>query len=219
MTADADLSDKLDKFVQTHLEVTEAESPVSKKSRGFTEGDKILSVKSMGPVTGPYGTADNTYATADQDPTATGFTGTEPYGPNTMDYRADCDPAFQFIARSTPRSFGYETGYLSGDGQAPNGLPSGAGIAFPQNPNVGDYFLRIDYSPQILYRWDGKLWIRISTNVRTETGMTATDKSQLSNFINNENVIYSNNQEKLIPSAQPLSSILDLAPDNLPPKP
>ena len=214
MTADTDLSDKLDKFVQTHLEVTEAASPVSKSSRGFTEADKVLSVKSMGPVTGPYGTADNTYATADADPTQSGFTGTIS---TEMDWRADCDPAFQFIARSTPRSFGYETGYLSGDGQAPNGLPSGAGIAFPQNPQVGDYFLRIDYSPQILYRWDGKLWVRISTNVRTETGMTASDKSQLSNFINNENVIYSNNQEKLIPSAQPLSSILDLAPDNLPP--
>jgi len=216
MTADTDLSDKLDKFVQAHLEVTESVSPVSKKSKGFTEADKILTVKSMGPVTGPYGTADNTYATADADPTQPGFTGTIS---TEMDWRADCDPAFQFIARATPRSFGYETGYLSGDGSAPNGLPSGAGIAFPQNPQVGDYFLRIDYSPQILYRWDGQLWIRISTNVRTETGMTATDKSQLSNFINNENVIYSNNEEKLIPSAQPLSSILQLAPDNLPPKP
>jgi hypothetical protein len=216
MTADTDLSDKLDKFVQAHLEVTESVSPVSKKSKGFTEADKILTVKSMGPVTGPYGTADNTYATADADPTQPGFTGTIS---TEMDWRADCDPAFQFISRATPRSFGYETGYLSGDGSAPNGLPSGAGIAFPQNPQVGDYFLRIDYSPQILYRWDGKLWIRISTNVRTETGMTATDKSQLSNFINNENVIYSNNEEKLIPSAQPLSSILQLAPDNLPPKP
>jgi len=214
MTADADLSDKIDKFVQTHLEVTESVSPVSKSSSGFVEGDKILSVKSLGPVTGPYGTADNTYATADADPEQSGFTGTIS---QQMDWRADCDPAFQFIARSTPRSFGYETGYMSGDGTAPNGLPSGAGIAFPQNPQVGDYFLRIDYNPQILYRWDGKLWVRISTNVRTETGMTATDKSQLSNFINNEDVIYSNNQEKLIPSAQPLSSILALAPDNLPP--
>ncbi len=213
-TADSDLSDKIDKFVQTHLEVTESVSSVGKLSRGFTETDKILSVKSMGPVTGPYGTADNTYATADADPTQTGFTGTIS---TEMDWRADCDPAFQYIARATPRSFGYETGYMSGDGQAPNGLPSGAGISFPQNPNVGDYFLRIDYTPQILYRWNGQLWVRISTNVRTETGMTYTDQSQLSKFINNEGVIYSNNQEKLIPSAQPLSSILDLAPDNLPP--
>ena len=216
MTADMDLSEKIDKFVQARLETTEIAATRLDTGSGSVEGTKVLTVQSMGPITGPYGTADNTYATADADPTQPGFTGTIS---TEMDWRADCDPAFQFIARSTPRSFGYETGYMSGDGQAPNGLPSGAGIAFPQNPNVGDYFLRIDYSPQILYRWDGKLWIRISTNVRTETGMTATDKSQLSNFINNENVIYSNNQEKLIPSAQPLSSILDLAPDNLPPKP
>jgi hypothetical protein len=39
----------------------------------------------------------------------------------------------------------------------------------------------------------------------------------LSGFINNEDEIYNNNEGKLIPSAQPLSSILALAPDNLPP--
>jgi hypothetical protein len=71
--------------------------------------------------------------------------------------------------------------------------------------------------PQILYRWDGKLWVRISTNVRTDTGFTADDQAQKSQFINNEGEIYNNNQEQLIPSAQPLSSILQLAPDNLPP--
>jgi hypothetical protein len=47
--------------------------------------------------------------------------------------------------------------------------------------------------------------------------MTATDRSQLSGFINNEGVIYNNNTETLIPSAQPLSSILNLKPDNIPP--
>jgi hypothetical protein len=75
--------------------------------------------------------------------------------------------------------------------------------------------------PQILYRWDGQLWVRISTNVRTPDmiGFTAEDKAQKSTFINNEAVIYNNNQEELIPSAQPLSSILSLAPDNLPPQP
>ena len=166
--------------------------------------------------TGPYGTADNTYATADQDPTAPNFTGTEPYGPNTMDYRADCDPRFQYIARSSPRSFGYTAGYLTGDGQAPNGFPTGAGISFPQNPQVGDYFLRIDYNPQILYRWDGQLWVRISKNVRTDTGFTANDTSQLSGFINNSNVTVLTDGTT-VPQAQPLSGILQLTPDTLPP--
>ena len=158
MTADADFT-RLDKHSQTNLEISELAPKVLAEGSGTRamEGDKVLVVQSMGPITGPYGTADNTYATADQDPTASGFTGTEPYGPNTMDYRADCDPAYQYISRASPRSFGYETAYLSGDGTAPNGEPSGAGIAFPQNPQVGDYFLRIDYMPQILYRWDGQL--------------------------------------------------------------
>jgi hypothetical protein len=216
MTADSDISDKFDKFIQASLEVAETKPEVLKGGSGTRalQGDKYLTVKSMGPVTGPYGTADNTYATADQDPTQSGFTGTVS---TQMDYRADCDPAFQYITRASPRSFGYSAGYLTGDAIPPNGLSSGAGIAFPQNPQVGDYFLRIDYMPQILYRWDGQIWVRISTNVRTETGMTATDQSQLSGFINNESDIYFNNSNKVIPSAQPLSSILDIAPDNLPP--
>jgi hypothetical protein len=202
--------------MQANLEVAETKPQVLKDGSGSRalQGDKYLTVKSMGPVTGPYGTADNTYATADQDPTQPGFTGNIS---TQMDYRADCDPAFQYITRASPRSFGYSAGYLTGDAIPPNGLPSGAGIAFPQNPQVGDYFLRIDYFPQILYRWDGTIWVRISTNVRTETGMVAADQSQLSGFINNEADIYFNNSEKVIPSAQPLSSILDIAPDNLPP--
>jgi hypothetical protein len=169
----------------------------------------------LGIITGPYGTADNTYATADQNPELPGFTGDIT---QNMDYRADCDPGFQYITRSSPRSFGYSTGYLTGDGEAPNGFPVGAGIAFPQNPQVGDYFLRIDYMPQILYRWDGKLWIRISENVRTDTGFTAEDTSLLSGFINNQGEIYLNNAGEVVPQAQPLSSVLQPTLDPVPPE-
>ena len=186
---------------------------------GPVSGATVLSIDSIGfNVTGPYGTADNTYATADQNPEAPNFTGTEPYGPNTMDYRADCDPRFQFIARSSPRTFGYTTGYLDGDGTAPNGFPTGAGISFPQNPQVGDYFLRIDYLPQLLYRWDGQLWIRISENVRTQTGMTAGDLSQQASFINNSNVTVLTDGTTTT-QKQALSKILAITPDPIPPTP
>ena len=186
---------------------------------GPVSGYTVLTVDSIGfNVTGPYGTADNTYATADQNPVAPNFTGTEPYGPNTMDYRADCDPRFQFIARSSPRSFGYSAGYLAGDGNAPNGFPTGAGIAFPQDPQVGDYFLRIDYLPQLLYRWDGRLWVRISQNVRTQTGFTEQDLSQQSSFINNSNVTVLTDGTTTTQS-QALSTILTIAPDPIPPQP
>ena len=180
---------------------------------GPVEGDRVLVVNSLGPITGPYGTADNTYATADQDPELPGFTGTIS---TQMDFRADCDPAYQFIARSTPRTFGYTMGYLDGDGTAPNGLPTGAGIVFPQNPQVGDYFLRIDYLPNILYRWDGRLWVRISENVRTQTGFTSGDLSQTSSFINNSNVTVMTDGTTTT-QAQPLSSILTITPDPIPP--
>jgi len=186
---------------------------------GPVSGYTVLTVDSIGyNITGPYGTADNTYATADQNPEAPNFTGTEPYGPNTMDYRADCDPRFQFIARSSPRTFGYTTGYLAGDGNAPNGFPTGAGIAFPQNPKVGDYFLRIDYLPQLLYRWDGRLWVRISQNVRTQTGFTEQDLSQQSSFINNSNVTVLTDGATTT-QKQGLSTILTIAPDSIPPIP
>jgi hypothetical protein len=215
MTADTDFgADPIDAFVQMSLESLELAPEAIGNGSGPLQGDRILVAQSLGVITGPYGTADNTYATADQNPELPGFTGTIS---TQMDFRADCDPAYQYIARSSPRSFGYTTGYLSGDGQAPNGFPTGAGIAFPQNPKVGDYFLRTDYFPQLLYRWDGKLWIRISTNVRTETSFNATNTSQLSGFINNEQqtVLTSGTT---VPQSQPLSSILQLTPDAIPPR-
>jgi hypothetical protein len=216
MTADMDhIDDKLDKFVQASLNMVEQAPVLTDGGSGSVETTKSLAVQSLGIITGPYGTADNTYATADQNPDATGFTGDIT---QEMDYRADCDPRFQFIVRSSPRSFGYTTGYLSGDGTAPNGFPVGAGISFPQNPQVGDYFLRIDYMPQLLYRWDGKLWIRVSQDVRTETGFTYEDQSLLSGFINNQGEIYLNNSDEFVPEAQPLSSVLTISPDPVPPE-
>lgn len=212
MTVDGTTS--LNKFHQVNLQLLERAPERTSTGSGPVSNDVLLSVFSLGPVTGPYGTADNTYATADQDPVAPGFTGDVT---QQMDYRADCDPRFQFIERSSPRSFGYAAGYLTGDGTAPNGYPSGAGISFPQNPQVGDYFLRIDYFPNVLYRWDGKLWVRISTDVRTDTGFTAEDQSLLSGFINNENEIYLQQEQQYVPEAQALSTILKLNPDPLPP--
>lgn len=214
MTADMDNAELLDKFVQASLQLVETAPERTDTGSGPIRGDVILSVQSLGTVTGPYGTADNTYATADQNPELPGFTGDIT---QQMDYRADCDPRYQYIARSSPRDFGYTAGYLTGDGQAPNGYPTGTGISFPQNPQVGDYFLRTDYLPQLLFRWDGTMWVRISENVRTDTGFTSDDKSLLSGFINNDNEIYLQQEQKLVPQAQGLSTILRLSPDPLPP--
>jgi hypothetical protein len=129
-----------------------------------------------------------------------------------MNYRADCDPRFQYIRRYSPRNFGYISGYNSGDGTAPNGEPLQAGIAFPPNPRVGDYFLRIDYLPQKLFRWSGVLWVEISQNVRTEVGFDVGSENQLSTFINNSNRT-SVSSGGTIPSRQSLSQALRITPD------
>jgi hypothetical protein len=137
------------------------------------------------------------------------FTGT----PNPdMDYLADADPRFTFIRRSTPRNFGWLAGYLTGDEFAPNGEPVGTGIAFPAGAVIGDYFLRIDYLPQKLFRFDGKRWIEISRNVRTPPTLTASDESLISTFINNTATV-ATAQGTTIPSRQGLSQILKIQPD------
>ena len=205
----------LDAFLPASLQMVAMAPVLTEAGSGSVESTYILSVSSIGGITGPYGTADNTYATADQNPVAPGFTGDIT---QAMDYRADCDPRFQYISRASPRSFGYSAGYLSGDGKAPNGYATGAGISFPQNPQVGDYFLRIDYAPQLLYRWNGQVWIRISENVRTDTGFTVADQSLLSGFINDKAELYLNNEGKLVPESQSLSTILKPTPDVLPPQ-
>lgn len=129
-----------------------------------------------------------------------------------MDYRSDCDPAFQFIKRSSPRNFGYLNGYLVGDGTAPNGEPYGSGTQFPTNAVVGDYFLRVDYLPQQLFRFDGYIWVLISQNVRTDTGFTADDKSLLSGFINDAGQTPTSSGNT-VPTLQGLSGILGANPD------
>ena len=213
MTVDMDVVDKLDKFVETTLKVLELPTEKIGSGSGPVSGTKILSVKSLGTITGPYGTADNTFATADQDPTAPGFTGTIS---SVMDFRADADPAFQFISRYSPLNFSYTSGYLTGDGNAPNGFPVGTGISFPQNPEVGNYFLRIDYKPNILYRWSGRAWIKISENVRTPTGYSFDSKNLLSTFINNRDTVTLTNGD-IVPSKQALSTILTQPFDPIPP--
>ena len=60
--------------------------------------------------------------------------------------------------------------YLDGDGVAPNGAPAGFGINFPtSNVDKGDYFLRTDYLPNRLFRYDGARWIKIEDSVRIIT--------------------------------------------------
>ena len=82
-------------------------------------------------------------------------------------------------------------GYLTGDALPPNGMSVKAGIAFPTSPTKGDFFLRNDYVPNRLFRFDSKRWVKIEDDVRTSLTPGA-GKTQLSNFVNNSDKRYYN---------------------------
>lgn len=86
----------------------------------------------------------------------------------------------------TPERSGY-SGYLLGDGLAPNGESFGSGISFPLSSTKGDYFLRLDFMPNRLFRFDGTRWIKMEDNVRTTLSNTSTRNTQKGTFINNTN--------------------------------
>jgi|DEB0MinimDraft_3_1074331.scaffolds.fasta_scaffold09248_3 hypothetical protein len=92
------------------------------------------------------------------------------------------------------------SGYLVGDGLAPNGLPVSAVTAFPTNAIEGDYVLRLDFLPNRLFRFNGARWVKIEDDQRSKltpgTGNTLRD-----GFINNtkttttdDNVVVSQRQ-------------------------
>lgn len=85
---------------------------------------------------------------------------------DAIDIDASNDTELASAYNSTPKRPGY-TGYLLGDGVAENGAPFGHGINFPNNPIQGDYFLRTDFLPNRLFRYDGQRWVKREDAVRT----------------------------------------------------
>ena len=124
----------------------------------------------------------------------------------------------------TPDGFGYVQGYLTGDGRAPNGLPVIPGVQFPPHPASGDYCLRLDYFPNRLFRYNGRAWLAITDNVRTDLDYATQALTQRASFVNNTYTVPTTDVGN-IPSRQSLSQILEIKPDNgdqggdLPPNP
>lgn len=78
------------------------------------------------------------------------------------------------------------SGYLTGSGVPPNGLPATSGIQFPSNAQEGDYCLRTDYMPNRLFRYNGTRWIKIEDAVRTNITNNDTANQTLRNsFVTN----------------------------------
>jgi len=85
----------------------------------------------------------------------------------------------------TPASSHYGF-YYNGDGIPPNGYVAGAGTSFPtSNVNKGDYFLRLDFLPNRLFRFDGVRWIKVEDSVRLTTTNNNTRNTFKTGFVNN----------------------------------
>jgi len=105
-------------------------------------------------------------------------------------------------------------GYLAGDGLAPNGLDVSMGVAFPGSSLKGDYFLRLDFVPNRLFRYDGKRWVKIEDAVRTNLTPGAVDNKTARNlYVNNTNT-YTDLQGNVHPQRQSLSKALTPEADN-----
>lgn len=93
------------------------------------------------------------------------------------------------LARAVPVRTGY-TGYLVGDGIPSNGYDFGHGIQFPEAPEANDFFLRTDFMPNRLFRFDGTRWIKIEDAVRMSLTNDSNRKTLKTGFINNTDYIY-----------------------------
>ena len=82
-----------------------------------------------------------------------------------------------------PDRYGYK-GYLLGLDSI-NGEVFGSGISFPTDNAPGDYFLRTDYLPNRLFKYDGTKWAKVHDGVRTDMTNTDTKRTQVATFINN----------------------------------
>jgi len=102
---------------------------------------------------------------------------------NTEEQRASSDKKVNAVI-DTPASSHYGF-YLDGDGVAPNGHPAGFGTSFPSSgTDKGDYFLRTDFLPNRLFRYDGLRWVKIEDNVRITKTNTDSRANYKTKFVN-----------------------------------
>ena len=92
---------------------------------------------------------------------------------------------------AVPQRSGY-TGYLLGDGFPVNGYDFGFGIQFPSAPAADDFFLRTDFLPNRLFKFDGIRWVKQEDAVRMTMTNNDTRNTLKTGFINNNNYTYNN---------------------------
>jgi hypothetical protein len=88
-----------------------------------------------------------------------------------------------------PARTGY-TGYLVGDGFPVNGYDFGHGIQFPESAITDDFFLRTDFLPNRLFRYEKNRWVKVEDAVRMTMTNNNNRQTLKTGFINNTAAIY-----------------------------
>ena len=70
---------------------------------------------------------------------------------------------------------------LEADNEPPHGTMRGFGTQWPDSPNKGDMFLRVDRLPSALYKYNGKTWIEID---KTLSDQYSYDTAYIDHLIN-----------------------------------
>ena len=145
----------------------------------------------------------------------------------TTDISADdAGQADASFVLNTPKTKYYVGVAAGGDAMPPNGETFGSGIQFPSNPINGQFYLRTDYLPNALYRFDGKRWLLYEQGVRMTMNQFgnqdvaegkhfegyAVRQTQKTSFINNATTGTING--KVIEERQALSKVLKPKADN-----
>lgn len=117
-------------------------------------------------------------------------------------------------------------GVASDDAIPPNAHGFNSGIQFPSDPAKGQFYLRTDYLPNALFRYDGKRWVMYEQGIRMTMNQfgeqdvapgtafegAAVRKTQKAGFVNNTNT--STVGGKVITERQALSKALKPRADN-----
>ena len=105
------------------------------------------------------------------------------------------------------------TGYLTGDAFGDN---IGSGISFPTSPSTNDLFLRLDFLPNRLFKYDGNRWVKQVDRVRSGlTPLTPLNTTLRDGFRENDTVyVDPQDDTNTIPERQSLSKALRPKADN-----
>jgi len=116
--------------------------------------------------------------------------------------------------RITPQNANAYSGYLVGDGLAPNGYPVTMGTSFPTDSVEGSYVLRLDFLPNRLFRLTGSRWQKVEDDVRRNpTPGAAGQKSLKMGFVNNT-ATTTQDDNTVISQRQALSKALEIQEDD-----